>query len=163
MVIEEFSRIGLFNFAKMIGLEAKRDMSKSELFDNIIQNNLKEEHQAFVKQNDIDILSESIHKDVFTFAKMLNLKVWKTWPKSRIYNIILQNDKEELLKRFKSARGRNRKPVKITDLSDGKEYIFKTSEGAADFLGLLAPRSILYNNGKIWKNKFTGKSYKISK
>jgi len=70
---------------------------------------------------------------------MLNLKVWKTWPKSRIYNIILQNDKEELLKRFKSTRGRNRKPVKITDLSEGKEYIFKTSKGAADFLGLLAP------------------------
>jgi len=41
MVIEEFSQIDLFNFAKMIGLEAKRDMSKSELFDNIIQNNLK--------------------------------------------------------------------------------------------------------------------------
>jgi len=94
---------------------------------------------------------------------MLNLIVWKTWPKSRIYNIILQNDKEELLKRFKSTRARNRKPVKITDLSYGKEYIFKTSKGAADFLGLLAPRSILYNNGKIWKNKFTGKSYKISK
>ena len=146
----------------MNGLEAKRDMSKSELFDNIIQNNLKE-LQAFVKQNDIDILSEFTHKDLFTFAKMLNLIVWKTWPKSRIYNIILQNDKEELLKRFKSTRARNRKPVKITDLSYGKEYIFKTSKGAADFLGLLAPRSILYNNGKIRKNKFTGKSYKISK
>jgi len=120
MVIEEFSRIDLFNFVKMIGLEAKRDMSKSELFDNIIQNNLKEELEAFVKQNDIDILSEFTHKDLFTFAKMLNLKVWKTWPKSRIYNFILQNDKEELLKRFKSTRGRNRKPVKITDLNDGK-------------------------------------------
>ena len=94
---------------------------------------------------------------------MLNLKVWKTWPKSRIYNIILQNDKEELLKRFKSTRGRKRKPVKIADLSEGKEYIFKTSKGAADFLGLLTPCSMLYNNGKIWKNKFTGKSYKISK
>jgi len=58
---------------------------------------------------------------------------------------------------------RHRKPVKITDLSDGKEYVFKTSKGAADFLGLLAPRTILYNDGKIWKNKFTGKSYKISK
>ena len=100
---------------------------------------------------------------MFTFAKMLNLIVWKTWPKSRIYNFILQNDKEELLKRLKKTRGRNRKPVKITHLSDGKEYIFKTSIGAADFLGLLTPRSILYNNGKIWKNKFTGKSYKISK
>ena len=73
----------------MNGLEAKRDMSKSELFDNIIRNNLKEELQAFLKQNDL-----------FTFAKMLYLKVWKTWPKSRIYNIILQNDKEEFLKRF---------------------------------------------------------------
>ena len=74
----------------MIGLEVKRDMSKSELFDNIIQNNLKEEFQAFVKQNDIDILSEFKHKDLFTFAKMLNLIVWKTWPKSRIYNIIFK-------------------------------------------------------------------------
>ena len=92
-----------------------------------------------MKQNDIDILSELTHKDLFTFAKILNLKVWKTWPKSRIYNIILQNNKEELLKRFKGTRGRNRKPAKITDLSDGKEYIFKTSEGAADFLRLLAP------------------------
>jgi len=55
MVIEEFSRIDLLNFTKMNGLEAKRDMSKSELFDNIIQNNLKEERQAFVKQTDIDI------------------------------------------------------------------------------------------------------------
>ena len=63
MVIEEFSGIDLFNFAKMIGLEVKRDMSKSELFDNIIQNNLKEELQASVKQNDIDILSEFTHKD----------------------------------------------------------------------------------------------------
>ena len=44
-----------------------------------------------------------------------------------------------------------------------EKNIFKTSKGAADFLGLLAPRSILYNKGKIWKNKFTGKSYKISK
>ena len=34
----------------MNGLEARRDMSKSELFDNIIHNNLKEELQAFVKQ-----------------------------------------------------------------------------------------------------------------
>ena len=107
MVIEEFSRIDLFNFTKIIGLEAKRDMCKSELFDNIIQNNWKEELEAFVKQNDIDILSEFTHKNLFTFAKMLNLKVWKTWPKSRIYNFILQNDKEELLKRFKSTRGRN--------------------------------------------------------
>jgi len=57
MVIEEFSRIDLLNFTTMNGLEAKRDMSKSELFDNIIQNNLKEELQAFLKQNDIDILS----------------------------------------------------------------------------------------------------------
>ena len=80
---------------------------------------------------------------------MFNLKVWKTWPKSRIYNIILRNDKEELLKRFKSTRGRKRKPVKITDHSDGREYIFKTSKGATDFLGLLAPHSILYNNGKM--------------
>jgi len=52
MAIEEFSRIDLFNFTKLNGLEAKRDMSKS---DNIIQNNLKEERQAFVKQTDIDI------------------------------------------------------------------------------------------------------------
>jgi len=89
MAIEKFSRIDLFNFTEMNGLEAKRDMSKSELFDNIIRNNLKEELQAFLKQNDL-----------FTFAKMLYLKVWKTWPKSRIYNIILQNDKEEFLKRF---------------------------------------------------------------
>ena len=37
------------------------------------------------------------------------------------------------------------------------------SKGVANFLGLLAPHSILYNNGKIWKNKFTGKSCKISK
>jgi len=57
---------------------------------------------------------------------MLNLKVWKTWPKSRIYNIILQNNKE-ILKCFKGTRGRNRKPVKITDPSEGKEYIFKMS------------------------------------
>ena len=75
---------------------------------------------------------------------MLNLKVWKTWPKSRIYNIILQNDKEGLLKRFKITRRRNRKPVIITDLSEGKEYIFKTNKGTADFLGLFAPRSTLY-------------------
>ena len=61
----------------MIGLEAKRDMSKSELFDNIIQNNLEEELQAFVKQNDIDILSEFTHKDLFTFAKCIISKCGK--------------------------------------------------------------------------------------